>query len=272
MTNGLALNNLQSLLEFPFRRPNGTQKLVVGAGLLLLSFAVPIVPGLFVAGYLWAVTRHAIQTGELVLPEWNDWSTLLVDGLKVTGVTLLFLLPAFMAFGLGYGGMMGTSVAAAIVEDAGPSELTPLMGFLLLGSLAGVAAFGVGMILMLAASAILPVALTHMIAKDEFAAAFAFREWGAILRANLGGFLLGYMLMLGLSFVLTIAIQILQLTIVLCCLVPVVVAAYWMYTGTVGSGLFGLIYREGVEKLRAVPAEVSAPPEVPPAPPAPALG
>ena len=49
-------------------------------------------------------------------------------------------------------------------------------------------------------------------------------------------------------------------------------AAYWMYTGTVASGLFGLIYREGVEKLRAVPAEVSAPAEVPPAPPAPALG
>jgi hypothetical protein len=78
--------------------------------------------------------------------------------------------------------------------------------------------------------------------------------------------LLGFVLVLGLSFVFSFAVQILQLTIILCCLVPLVLGAYSMYMGTVGSGLFGLIYRDAVQK------QSQAPSAVPPAPPAPALG
>ncbi len=268
MANSLSTNSLQSLLEFPFKQPKGTEKLVIGAALTLLSFAIPILPSLVVAGYHAAIGRRAIRTGELVMPEWDDWSGFLLDGLKVAGVTLVFMAPAIAAFFLGYGGMMATSLGAAFVEDGGPAEIVPLMPVLLLGSFGGIALFGVGMLLLLAAAAFLPPALAHVVATGSFAAAFRVREWGAILRANPGGFVLGYIILMGVSFVGTFAIQILQLTIILCCLVPLALAAYSMYMGTVGSALFGQVYREGVAKLQAAPA---APPPVPPAPPAPAL-
>jgi hypothetical protein len=268
MAYSLSTNALQSLLEFPFKQPRAAEKLVIGAAITLLGFAIPILPGLAVAGYHAAIARRVIRTGELVMPEWDDWSGFLLDGLKVAGVTLVFMAPAIVTFMIGYGGMMMTSVGAAIVEDGAANEIVPFMPLLLLGSFGGIALFGAGMLLLLAAAALLPPALAHVVATGSFAAGFRVREWWPILRANLSGFLLGYIVLMGVSFVGTFAIQILQFTIILCCLVPLALAAYSMYMGTVGSALFGQVYREGVAKLQAAPA---AAPPVPPAPPAPAL-
>jgi hypothetical protein len=265
MQKPLTMNTVQSILEFPFKQPNGTQKIIVGAALTLLSFVVPILPGLVVTGYQAAIARRAIRTGELVMPEWDDWSTLLLDGLKVTGVLLIYLAPAILTFIFGYTGMMFTSVGAAIVEDNSARELVPFMPILMLGTFGGIALLGVGLVLVFAAGLVLPAALMHMVATDSFAAAFRVREWGGLLRANLGGFLLGYVLLLGLSFVFSFVTQILYLTIILCCLMPVVMAVYSMYMGTIGSALFGQVYREALAKRDALP------PAVPPAPPAPAL-
>ena len=239
MAQSVSMNNLQTLLEFPFRQPKGPEKLAIGGALTLLGFIVPILPGLVVAGYQAAIARRAIRTGELVMPEWDDWSGFLLDGLRVSGAVLIFMAPAILTFFAGYGGMMATSVGAAIAEEGGASELAPFMPLMLLGSFGGIALFGVGMLLLLASFAILPVALAHVVATNSFAAAFRVREWAPILRANLGGFVLGYVLLMGVSFVGSFAIQILQFTIVLCCLVPLVLAAYSMYMGTIGGGLFG---------------------------------
>jgi hypothetical protein len=258
MTTTLNTSNLQTLLEFPFRQPNGPQKLAIGAALSLAGLVIPIVPTLFVLGYQKAVARRAILTGELVLPEWDDWSTYLMDGLKVLGAALVFALPAILAFVLGFGGMMVTSVGAAIAEEGGSAQQVAWTLPLLLGSFGGIAFFGGGMLLLLAVSVFVPVALAHMIATDEFAAAFRFREWGAILRANLGGFALATVIVMGVGFVFSFVAQILQMTLVLCCLVPLLAGAYSMYVGTISSALFGLVYRDGQAKLAAGPAPALA--------------
>jgi hypothetical protein len=256
----LTVAHFQSILEFPFRRPRGTEKLAIGAVLTLMSFIVPVVPALFVSGYQKAVARRAILSGELDLPEWTNWGQLLVDGLKVFGVALVYLLPALAAFVLGYGGMIGASFGAALVEEGGPSQIVPAMPLLMIASVGSIGLFGLGLVLALAAGALLPPALMHMIARDEFAAAFRFREWGAVLRVNLTGFVVGGLLVLGLSFGFSFLVQILQLTVVLCCLVPVVLGGFSMYAGTVGSGLFALIYRDGAARLAGANGEQPASP------------
>lgn len=249
MTAGLTTHNLQAIVEFPFRQPNGPQKLAVGAALSLAAMVVPIVPGLFVIGYQKAVARRAIHTGELVLPEWDDWSGYLLDGLKVFGALMILSLPAILAFTLGFGGMMVAGMGAAITEDASTAEQALWAGPLLLGSLAGIALFGLGIALIFVLGVFTPVAIAHLIATDDFAAAFRVREWWPILRANLGGFLLAHLLVMGAGFVFSLVSQILQLTLVLCCLLPVVFGAYIMYGGTLSSSLFALAYREGKAKL-----------------------
>ena len=254
MTASLTTGQIQNTLAFPFRPPDGPRKLAIAAGLALAGFVVPLVPMLFVAGYQKAVARRAIETGELTMPEWDNWSGYLLDGLKLFGAGLLFVLPAIVLFSVGLGGMMATAVGAAIAEEGGEAMQVAWTLPLLLGSLAGIGLFGVGMVLILAASLVLPVATTHLIATDDFGAAFRFREWLPILRANLGGFGLAYLVVMGVGFLASLVIQVLQLTLVLCFLVPVVFAVYIPYVGLLSSALFGLAYREGRQKLDTVPA------------------
>ena len=106
-----------------------------------------------------------------------------------------------------------------------------------------------GMILALAVGVILPVAIAHMIATNEFAAAFRVREWWAIFRANWTGYLIAYVLILGFWMVLSFAMQILYFTIIFCCLVPFVMIFVVMYVMVIGSVLFAQTYRTGSEKL-----------------------
>jgi hypothetical protein len=252
MTVSLSSDNWQRLLQFPFKAPDGTRKLVIGALLGLAGFVVPVIPNLLVLGYQKRLERHAIQTGELLLPEWDDWSALLLDGVKVFGATLVYLLPGILALILGFGGMLAGPIAAALMEEGGlPDGLASLPAAL--GPLGGLALFGVGFLLILVASLFLQVALAHLIATDEFAAAFRFREWLPILRANLQGFVLAHVLLFLVSFVVSFAWQILAATVVLCCLLPLVGGAYAMYLGVVGGAAFGLAYREGQARLAAGP-------------------
>jgi hypothetical protein len=257
MTSTLTTSQLQNTLTFPFRQPNGATKLAVAAGLALASLVVPLVPMLFVAGYQKAVARAAIDTGELTMPEWDNWSGYLTDGLKVFGAGLLLMLPAILLFSVGLGGMLVTSVGAAIAEEGGQAQQVAWTLPLLLGSFAGIGLFGVGALLLMAASLIYPIATAHLIATDDFGAAFRFREWLPILRANLGGFALAYLVVMGVGFLMSVVVQILQLTLVLCCLVPAVFAVYAAYTGILSSALFGLAYRDGRQKL--ADAQVPAP-------------
>lgn len=68
-------------------------KLLIGG---LLSF-VPIV-NIFAFGYLYRFSRRTRRTGQLSLPEWDDWSGLFMDGLKFAVVWLAYwLLPLLLA-------------------------------------------------------------------------------------------------------------------------------------------------------------------------------
>jgi hypothetical protein len=259
MTTSLNLNNLQPLLAFPFRQPNANRKLLIGSLLGMANYVIPVVPLLLVMGYQKRLERHAIQTGELVLPEWDDWSALLIDGLKVFGASLIYMLPGVLAIIVGVSGLVASPIAAAIIEEGGGDQ-SLLTVPLAIGTLGGFVLFGLGLMLILVVSLFVQVALAHLIATDDFAAAFRFREWLPILRANLAGFVLAHLLLFGIGMVVSLVIQLLSATIVLCCLLPFVFGAYLMYLQVISGALFGLAYREGVAKLA-----------VPPAPPAPAL-
>ena len=90
------------------QQPGFGLKLLIGG---LLSF-VPIL-NIFAFGYLYRFARSTRRSGQLSLPEWNDWSGLFLDGLKFAVVWLAYwLLPLLLAsalsgvlFGLGLGAL-----------------------------------------------------------------------------------------------------------------------------------------------------------------------
>jgi hypothetical protein len=87
------------------------------------------------------------------------------------------------------------------------------------------------------------------VAKDSFGAAFNFSEWWQIFRANIGGFLLAYLVIVAASMMLSIVAQMLIFTIVLCWAYPILMTLAFTYFGLVRFAFYAHNYRIGVDKL-----------------------
>jgi hypothetical protein len=252
VTTSFTSDELQRLLKFPFEDPRWTTKFLIGSALILVGsfLLIPLIP---VYGYSYEIMRRIIvERGQPYLPEWDDWGKLFVDGLKLLGVYLIYILPFLVFFCAGYGVFMGFIFAAeGVQQSAGdPETAAPLMTLLpLLAMVIWLGSFGIGMLGIILVSLIIPVAAGHVIATGEFAAAFRVREWWPIFRANWSGYVIAYVLILGIGIVTSFVMQLLYITIVLCCLVPFITVAVYMYMAVIGSVLFGQAYRIGTDQV-----------------------
>lgn len=106
-----------------------------------------------------------------------------------------------------------------------------------------------GFILYIPLALMLPPAITHLVAKDSFMAAFRIREWWAILRANIWGFFTAAAIIIGVYTILFLIVYIFYFTIILCLLLPIGLSVIIMYLSVVSAPLLGEAYRKGVENL-----------------------
>jgi hypothetical protein len=248
-----AYSDLQDLFTFPFRDQLWKNKFLIGALLYFAGLLIPIIPWIFLSGYSMQMMRRIIQeNGDPFLPEWNDWNRYLIDGLKQIGVGFIYMLPFITLFFIGYGLMVLPQMIFSIMASSSQSS-PPAWEFLFpfVGMAIGWIFFGVGMAGFMSVGLVLPVSIGHMVATDQFAAAFRIKEWWPIFRANLSGFLVAYVVILGASMVLNIATQILYFSVIFCCLMPFAMSGIMIYLMTVWSTLMAQTYRTGVLKLAA---------------------
>jgi hypothetical protein len=249
MTNSYTGDDLIALAKFPFNDPDWQNKFLIGSLLTLAGYIIPIIPLIFVYGYAFQIMQRIIvEKGSPYLPDWDDWGRLFSDGLKLTGVSLIYSLPIMVLFCGGLGVHFASIIGmVAIPQEASADSPAVILPFVGMGVF--FITFGLSMVLALIWGAILPAAIGHMIATNDFAAAFRVREWWAIFKANLGGYLIAYALLLGAWVVLSFAMQILYVTLILCCLVPFIMVGVSMYLIMIGSALFGQAYRAGAEMV-----------------------
>lgn len=239
MSNAYTTDHLKNVFAFPFKDPRWQEKLIIAAGLSLLSFL--LLPYFFVAGYIYEIMRRIIVDREAPsLPDWDDWGTYFINGFKLFAMSVIYLLPGLivMIFSqLFFVFFMG-------MTEAGGSEevFLPLIGMPVFYG-----AIGVGMILMFISMLVMMVGMGHMVAKDEFGAAFHFKEMWPIFRKNVAGYLIAFVLVMGLYWVVMMVSQVLVFTVILCCLYPIVALAAQVYLMLVGSVLFAQAYLEGVD-------------------------
>ena len=248
---------LQDLFAFPFRDPQWKSKLLIGSLISLAGFVLPFIPWIFIYGYgAQIIHRITVENGAPFLPEWDDWNKLFMDGLRLAGVLWIIMLPGLFILISGYGLMMVSPLIVAYMEADGRSvspliEMLPLIGMVLFGGSLGLSMLGgvfVGIVL--------PASLGHVVTKSQFAAAFRIKEWWPIFRANLGGFIVAYIILMGFSFAISFAFQILYFTIIFCCLMPFVMSAYTLYHMLIWCTLIGQTYRTGVDRLAAQPTNL----------------
>jgi hypothetical protein len=235
--------DLSQILLFPVKDSESRKYFLIGCAVALAGFIIPIIPYLFLFGYAAQVARQVFKGESPRMFAWNDWGTLFQDGAKIFGVRIVYTLPILI---LAIPMMIAGIAMPIIMNNVNSSELETVMAvfvlvMLLFGCLLTILSLPLGLII--------PVAEMHTVDKNEFAAGFRFREWWGIFRANLGGFILTFVIIYAASMVLTIVMQILIATLILACLLPFFIPALTTYITLVMYAMIAQAYKVGRDKL-----------------------
>ena len=240
---------LRQVIRYPFLAPDWQSRYWIGVGLFVLGFIIPLVPWLFVSGYFMRVLRSSIQEQELVLPAWDDWGSLALDGLRQMVVTFVFLLPGFLVL---FGGQVlyfisffGATFSASAGDPSNPMPILAMFGSMGIMFLS----LALGMLLMFLGLIPLPMALAHCAAKGSLGAAFRFGEWWRLLRHNAWDYFIAWVVLIGLGMVLATPLMLAYYTLVLICLVPFLTALIGFYLLLIYGSLFGQVYRDSLQMV-----------------------
>jgi hypothetical protein len=246
MAQSFTLQSLTTLFSFPFKDPRWKAKCLVGVGLTFVSFLTLFIPFIFVIGYVYQIMRRIIlENGEPYLPEWEDWGRLFNDGMRLAGAGVVLSAPIilflFIAILLG----MLPSFVFMTTSQSGSID-SPLFPLLTLFSLVP---FGLVMVFSLLIGILSPVVMGHVVATHAWTAVFQVKEWWKVFRANLGGFLISYGVVIAVSYVTTIAVQLLNFTLIFFCLVPIMLTCLVFYISLISYPIYAIAYRAGVQNL-----------------------
>jgi hypothetical protein len=236
------------LLRLPVRDEKERNRFLVGALVVLASFFVPVLPLVIVSGYRLRLMRQAISGDDLTLPDWDDWGELLKDGLAAMVVGLVYLLPGMLVLSGGMGlyfiFAFSMPLVMAIAEDGPVMMAMPVLFLIALAIM--FLSMMLGTVLSILGAVPVPVATARWVEQKRFGAAFQIRKVFALQRANALGYLIAWVVAVGLFGLVYLAFWIAYASIVLCCLIPILLAPLGFYLSLVSAGLFGRAYREGL--------------------------
>jgi len=260
MSEATTTTSLKATFRFPFQSPKWQSHFIIGTALIWAGFLIPIVPGIFVYGYILRVMRGSVDRDDLVLPNWEDWGQLALDGLQGTVVQLAYLLPAIIVYfggiALYFIGIFSVPFLTSTTYVGGEVASGPSLLFLGSMAIMFISMF-IGSVLFLLGGIPLPMATAHFVAHNKLAAAFRVREWWSLLRVNKLGYFIAWVMVAGLMGVLYFVFMIAYYSIILCCFIPILMAPIGFYVSLVGAALFGQIYRESATILASKDQQVT---------------
>lgn len=238
--------DIEDAITYPFEDPDWVNKLLILGALALAGFIIPILPWIFIYGYAAQITRQAAREGGLPrLPKWEDWSALLLDGLRATGVYLVYSLPVVALILIAIGSIFVPTFTAIIAESsagAGDELIGPLM---LVGVLLFFALLLLSFVVSIIVGLFTPLPLARAIVEQRFAAAFELRALWALAKANFGGLVITWLLVAGIGLLASIGVQVLAATIILA---PVGAVLMTAYMPLIKAAFFARLYRDAVAK------------------------
>lgn len=241
MAMSFTTDSMKQLLVFPFQDQEWKNKFVVG--FLVCAMGVFIIPLFFILGYGYEIQRRIIvDKKKPSLPNWDDWGILLNYGLRSFGVSFIYSIPTFLIYliPLIFFIILPIFMAAFQME----SDFFPFLFFLFMGF-----QMTVGMLVSFIFFLASVLANSHMIAKDDFSAAFKISEWWAIFRNNIGGYLISLIFLFGIYSIIYVVTMILMYSIVLCCINPIFTLISSFYLQILFHVLFAHAYLDGVENI-----------------------
>lgn len=165
---------------FVFEDQEWLNKILIGAAILFvgsfffwLLFIPLIVASALLNGYMIEIIRRVVDGRADLLPEWDEWGDMIVDGLKLLVVQIVYSLPAIV---LGIC-MIFPMIAATDNAAAWGWLLGAVLGCLIL-------------LWAVAVSIVLPAATAVFAVTGDLTSAFQFGRVFALVRDNLSTYLL----------------------------------------------------------------------------------
>ncbi|MFN8398986.1 MAG: DUF4013 domain-containing protein [Anaerolineales bacterium] len=243
--------NLKEIFYFPFKDEEARKYLLIGTLVALAGFIIPILPYFVMTGYAVQIVRQIFRNESPRMVAWDNWNDLFKDGIKVFGVRLISVLPILV---LVMPIMIMSVLLPIFTGNSSNPGSDPLFAIF-------IGVFGLSMCIIIpfsiAVALIIPAAEMHVADTDDFSSAFRFREWWAVFRANLSGFLAAFAIYYLAGMAVGILVQILMVTVVLACLLPIVLPAITFYIYLIMYTTIAQAYRDGKAKLAQ--AEAVAP-------------
>lgn len=245
MKTQAAVSSLKPHFRYPLADPASRSRFLVGSALLLAGFLIPIVPALFALGYAMQVMRRTTEGEPPTMHDWSDWGGMLREGFRFWVVSFVYLLPGLVVMLVGVGVYFASVFGVAI----GGNESDAAVMAVLLSLATMFISLAVGTVLMVAGSIPMPAVLAHVVAEDSLGAAFRFRRWWRVWRHNALGFLIAWVILVGLASVSYLVMTLAYYTLVLICLIPLLLVPVYFYVVLVGASLTGELYAESRASL-----------------------
>lgn len=243
MLSGIDLNQI---FTFPFKDAEARKYFFIGCLVSLAAFIIPVLPYLVLFGYTTRIAKQIFNNESPRMIAWDDWGGMLKDGARIFGVRMIYSLPILiltiplMVMGI------GMPIIMSNVNSSDADSIIVIFSLIMTASLCVIIP------LSLPLAAIIPAAEMYAVDKEEFAASFRIREWWAIFRANIGGFIAAFAIYYVASMILAIGLQIVMATLILSCLLPILLPAITIYLVLIMYTTIAQAYKVGKDKLAQV--------------------
>lgn len=244
----------EQAFTFPFRDKNWGGKFLIGSVLILISYVIPIIPLIFVSGYVIRGMRYTVATGRSSLPDWDDWTDLGVRGILAFLLDLIYLLPGLVLLaGAATLFILSLLLGASNGGDLGWDIAIPLTALAKLFLVLSIALVFAAVLLLAAGALAIPIALARLADTGELGAALEIGRIWAIISARFWDFVLVWGLYAGLSLLASMVFGQLANAACCCVLVPIISAPISLYIMIFGMTLFARVYREGTSVTSDAP-------------------
>jgi len=241
--------DLNQIFTFPLKDAEARRHFLIGSLVSLAALIIPILPFLFLYGYAVRIARQIMNNESPHMVAWDDWSGMLRDGAKLFGIRIIYSIPILIIAAPLF---IISIIMPIFMANASSSELDALLSIFML------IIFGTMCVLIpisIPLAVIIPAAEIYMVDKGEFAAGFRIREWWAIFRANITGFIAAFAIYFLSAMIMGFAIQIIGATLIFACLMPFLLPAITLYISLIMYTTIAQAYKVGKEKLAQ--AEIS---------------
>lgn len=235
--------DLNQIFSFPFQDSDSRKHLLIGGLMAVAAMIIPLLPHWIILGYAGMIARQVLRGETPHMMAWEDWSGYLKRGARLFFIRLILSLPILlMVLPIFIGGI----ALPWITSGMRGSEQEAMAFIFSLGTI-GIICITIPLSLPLALG--ISVAEIHVLEKDEFSAGFHFKEWWQVLRANLSGFVIAFVLHYFVSVAFVFVMQILAATFILACLLVILIPGMTIYLTLLMYVINATAYRQGMIRI-----------------------